>query len=253
MTPPYEEEDFELVLGNRQLFFLAVVLFGVFFAVGYTVGYNRGYSDLPVSVAAVAPPQQATEAQQPSASLAPASQPPEDHTTGEVSEPPAGERPTDDAPGAQGSEPPGKPEPFRTRQAAAPPPPVRTSAPPANTAAPATTRTAPQKVTTAALSPVTSPPTAEARPAPTRAARPSRRPVAASGSHYLQVLARREPAAAQSFMSQLKAKGYPVLIEADKGDGWNRVLLGPLPDEQAVAEYQARLKADGIDSFLRMP
>ena len=38
----YEEEDFELVLGNRQLFFLAVVLFGLFFSIGYTVGYGRG-------------------------------------------------------------------------------------------------------------------------------------------------------------------------------------------------------------------
>ena len=42
---PRQEEEFELVLGNKQLlslFFLVVVLFGVFFSFGYTVGYNRG-------------------------------------------------------------------------------------------------------------------------------------------------------------------------------------------------------------------
>ncbi len=45
---PHDEEDYELVLGNRQLFFLAVVLFGVFFSIGYTVGYSRGH-DTPAA------------------------------------------------------------------------------------------------------------------------------------------------------------------------------------------------------------
>lgn len=42
---PREEEEFELVLGNKQLlslFFVVVVFFAAFFSVGYTVGFNHG-------------------------------------------------------------------------------------------------------------------------------------------------------------------------------------------------------------------
>jgi cell division septation protein DedD len=41
--PKNEEGEFELVLGNRQLlsiFFIVVILFGVFFTMGYIVGRN---------------------------------------------------------------------------------------------------------------------------------------------------------------------------------------------------------------------
>ena len=43
--PRNEEGEFELVLGNRQLlsvFFIVVVLLGVFFTMGYIVGRNSG-------------------------------------------------------------------------------------------------------------------------------------------------------------------------------------------------------------------
>ena len=42
------DQEFELVLGNKQIlsiFFLMIVLFGVFFFFGYSVGYNRAESD----------------------------------------------------------------------------------------------------------------------------------------------------------------------------------------------------------------
>ena len=43
--PKNEEGEFELVLGNKQLlsvFFIVVVLLGVFFTMGYVVGRNTG-------------------------------------------------------------------------------------------------------------------------------------------------------------------------------------------------------------------
>ncbi len=43
--PKNEDGEFELILGNRQLlsvFFIVVVLLGVFFAMGYIVGRNSG-------------------------------------------------------------------------------------------------------------------------------------------------------------------------------------------------------------------
>lgn len=43
--PRNEEGEFELVLGNRQLlsvFFIVVILLGVFFAIGYIVGTSAG-------------------------------------------------------------------------------------------------------------------------------------------------------------------------------------------------------------------
>ncbi len=43
--PKNEDGEFELILGNRQLlsvFFIVVVLLGVFFTMGYIVGRNSG-------------------------------------------------------------------------------------------------------------------------------------------------------------------------------------------------------------------
>src|ERR1700744_1611647 len=50
-----EDGEFELILGNRQLlsvFFIVVILLGVFFTMGYIVGHNSGPS--PVADVAAA-------------------------------------------------------------------------------------------------------------------------------------------------------------------------------------------------------
>lgn len=55
---PAQEEEFELILGNKQLlslFFLAVVLFAVFFSFGYLVGFGRGQEERAATIAAVEP------------------------------------------------------------------------------------------------------------------------------------------------------------------------------------------------------
>ena len=52
--PPRQDEEFELVLGNKQLlslFFVVVVLFAIFFSFGYTVGFSRGQQDRVVAIA----------------------------------------------------------------------------------------------------------------------------------------------------------------------------------------------------------
>jgi cell division protein FtsN len=50
--PTNEEGEFELVLGNKQLlsvFFIFIILLGLFFAMGYLWGRNSGSSDLTAS------------------------------------------------------------------------------------------------------------------------------------------------------------------------------------------------------------
>src|SRR5579872_2505265 len=74
--PQNEDGEFELILGNRQLlsvFFIVVILLGVFFTMGYIVGRNSGAvtADLtPVPGVDARPP--ATEAPAKAAEPAPA-------------------------------------------------------------------------------------------------------------------------------------------------------------------------------------
>ena len=87
--PSRQEEEFELVLGNKQLlslFFVVVVLFAIFFSFGYTVGFSRGQQDrVTVAASNAAAEPQATDvripdtlledAPKPQADLAPAPAP----------------------------------------------------------------------------------------------------------------------------------------------------------------------------------
>jgi len=42
-------------------------------------------------------------------------------------------------------------------------------------------------------------------------------------------------------------------IEADRGDGWHRVLVGPFASREAAEESRKRLTADGFNTLLRAP
>lgn len=58
--PSREDEEFELVLGNKQLlslFFVMVVLVAVFFSFGYTVGFSRGQQDRVIAATSNAAPE----------------------------------------------------------------------------------------------------------------------------------------------------------------------------------------------------
>lgn len=58
--PSRQDEEFELVLGNKQLlslFFVVVVLFAVFFSFGYTVGFSRGQQDRVIAATSIPAPE----------------------------------------------------------------------------------------------------------------------------------------------------------------------------------------------------
>jgi hypothetical protein len=78
--PKNEDGEFELILGNRQLlsvFFIVVILLGVFFTMGYIVGRNSG--TLTADVAATPAPDGKPQVVEPPAKIAdpaPAPSPP---------------------------------------------------------------------------------------------------------------------------------------------------------------------------------
>lgn len=88
--PTNEEGEFELILGNRQLlsvFFIVVILLGIFFTMGYIVGQhstplvtadaNAGKNSKPIVVdsARETPPETAREAPEPESAKPPAKTP----------------------------------------------------------------------------------------------------------------------------------------------------------------------------------
>jgi cell division septation protein DedD len=218
--PPKQEEEFELVLGNRQLlslFFLAVVLFAVFFSFGYTVGFGRGQHDRAAVIASADPfdEPQPEEVRLPDALLEEAPRPPEPRA--------AVERVSTTA---QAASTPQQPE-HRA--------PVVTGAP-SPAAKPEPVKQAPQQT----------PPAPERRPAATNAASGT----AAGRSIHLQVAAVRIKNDAQMMVDKLKISGYRAALH-DAGDGWFRIAVGPFNDEAAAKAEQKRLSTDGLNSLLR--
>ena len=108
--PKNDEGEFELVLGNKQLlsvFFIVVVLLGVFFTMGYIVGRNTGGDGVEVAQApgqplvvdsgTSRPPQTATAAPPPApkpANPKPAAAPPKPTPTPPKQTPPPRPKPT---------------------------------------------------------------------------------------------------------------------------------------------------------------
>jgi cell division septation protein DedD len=87
-VPKNEDGEFELILGNRQLmsvFFIVVILLGVFFAMGYIVGRNASPVGAP-EVAAHRPETQPAAAETPASTR---------ETTKETATPAPGEAPRD--------------------------------------------------------------------------------------------------------------------------------------------------------------
>ncbi len=260
----HEEDDFELVLGNRQLFFLAVVLFGVFFSIGYTVGYSRGRESADEVSAATrqpAPVAEPTPSLTSRDSLVP-QEPLGDRTA--VGADPASVNPaaanrgaTDStrlsagaAALAQSNSPAGsKPQPTgSTSPASAVRPPEAASTTPAGTVdtAPARGRDAAASSgaatqTSSSTQPRQSEPVTQATIAV---------PAIKPGAVYLQVLASREAGPAREALVEIRAKGHPVTLD-NIDPAWYRILVGPFDDEESAAQYQIRLKQEKIDSFIR--
>ena len=210
--PPKLEEEFELVLGNKQLlslFFLAVVLFAVFFSFGYMVGFGRGQHDRVAAIASAEPVEESPEAVRlPDALLEEAPAPPEPRADMEAMT--ATARPT-----SVSSQPERKP------------------------------RAVPE-----AIKPVIKQEKSEA-PARTAPAKTAVSGSNIAQSIHLQIAAVRVREDAQLLVDKLQAKGYRVSLYDNPNDEWFRVVVGPFSDEEAAKTDQARLKADGLDSLLR--
>jgi len=214
---PREEEEFELVLGNKQLlslFFVVVVFFAAFFSVGYTVGFNHGETtqSSPLAKADIDPPPLQDEIVLPETLLK-------------------------DAPGTE-------PTPTPPQAKATPKP------------APKSAETAKAEPVKADPKPAPFRQETEAKkPAPVqRTAAPRAKPPAAASSgpsYHLQVAALRVQKDAELLAGKLKAKGYPAMVDTGAGDGWIRVVVGPFSGADAAKEYRTKLRGDGFDTMLR--
>jgi cell division septation protein DedD len=215
-----ETGEFELVIGNRQLFsafFIVALLFAVAFSLGYILGQNSprasvagvsqqtaaaGDSDRPAPVSASAPVPVPTAAPSPAPSVAPTTAP----ETAAAEPAPAAVK---------------KPE----------------AKPPAHVAA---AKTAP------AAAPAPAPvPAKKAASVPAPAPAPSVAPVAElpQGSFW-QVMAIKQ-ADAEAVVRTLKEKGFPALMTPGP-NSLMRVLVGPYRDTQAMGKAKTELENSGF-------
>jgi cell division septation protein DedD len=67
----------------------------------------------------------------------------------------------------------------------------------------------------------------------------------------LQVAAVRVEADATQLAGKLKSRGYPALVSSGKGDGWQRVVVGPFASPEAAQMFKSKLTKDGFDTMLR--
>ncbi len=225
-----QDEDIELVLGNKQilsLFFVVVLFFAAFFSVGYTVGFGHG------------------EQNGPSPSLANAEREEESREKGSFPDSLLKEAP----------ELPAAPSRQMSKSALERAVPdladvaEQSVASPPEKAAPAEEKPKPT-MAKAAQPPAAA--VAEKKPAPAPAKAPAPKVAApAEGAYHLQVAALRVTKDAEMLAGTLKDKGYPAAVQTGDGDGWNRVLVGPFQSAEAAKDFRTRLKNDGFDTMLR--
>ena len=227
--PSHEEGEFELVLGNKQLlsvFFLVILLLGVFFSMGYIVGRNTA----------------------PATSLSASSRQPPivvDPVGGGSSSLPV--RP----PAADSY----KPSPLATD----PPKPMpMTKADPPKATEPV--KTEPPKVEPPKLVPmvkadppkVVEPPKPKPEPVKPPKVDPPKvtAVVTKGGGTFLQVMATKQPEASQ-VVAALSAKGFPASLSPVPDSTLLRVIVGPLGDAASVSKTRDGLQAAGYKPFIR--
>lgn len=212
--PRTEDGEFELVLGNKQLlsvFFIVVVLLGVFFAMGYIAGRNsapgatdtakRGDEGKPIAVD----------------SSARTSPMPESAPANHAAQTKAADADTSTQPVAASQTPPQEQAPAETAPAAAPPPP----------------KPAPPR---------------QAAPSDAGGVVPVADPV--PGAAYLQVVATARPEA-EVIAGTLSKRGYKTQLAAAPTAGTFRVLVGPLKDASEIAATKAALEKAGFKPIVR--
>lgn len=221
------KEEFEVVLGNKQLlsmFFLAVTFFAGAFVGGFFLGYKRGVVDQPLA----AKTENAIEAPASGVQLP--------------------ETLLEDAPKTT-------PAPVATAKVYEPPPVAarRETAPAATT--PSAEADKPRPFPTDTATPAAAsdrPPAAEPPPTPAPAAQSGSRADSIANSTHVQVAAVRVQGDAAMLAGKLTAKGYPAVVYSGGSDGLHRVILGPYSGRDDAKAVQAKLKADGLDSLIRV-
>jgi cell division protein FtsN len=213
--PRTDDGEFELVLGNKQLlsvFFIMVVLLGVFFAMGYIAGRNSGpgASDAAKKGEAARPivvdnPQRASPMPEAGTQAQP-------RQAAQPTQPPA-ESGTSTQPVAGSQQPSAEPSPEE--QARAEP------------VAPAP-KPAPQ--TASAGTPAVAEPE--------------------KGTMFLQVVATARPEA-EVIAGTLSKRGYRTQLSPAPGGNFFRVLVGPLKDAADVARTRADLEKAGFKPIVR--
>jgi cell division septation protein DedD len=213
-VPKNEDGEFELILGNRQLFsvfFIVVMLFGVFFVMGYIVGQNSA----PLGRTDVASARKAADTKPPIVVDSP------------------GRSPETSAPPAETVSPAVETPPVETAPQRAPEPPKKTEK-------------APEK-------PKPEPKRAP-EPEVTKAAPPVRggsdQPVA--GEAYLQLVATAK-GQADDMVAVLRKNGFRALsYEVPEKPGLFRVLVGPIKDGE-MNKYRADLQGKGFQGREAIP
>jgi len=213
--PRNDDGEFELVLGNRQLlsvFFLVIVLLGVFFAMGYIMGRSGS-------------PAQLTELKKPDNSPT--------------------ERPIVVDVGGSSARPSAAGSPVVPKEEPKPEPPPRTE--PEKKVEPEKKKEEPVKLAERKPEPP-KPEPKKAEPPPTPA--PAAVGGAPSGS-YLQVAAVKKPEA-DIVSGIVAKKGYRAyLVPLKEGSDVFRVLVGPARDRDQQGKMLEDLKAEGFKPFPR--
>lgn len=224
--PTNEEGEFELVLGNKQLlsvFFIVVVLLGVFFTMGYIVGRNMSPAGGPQMAGNMESNPLVVEPAGPGAPPTP--------LPGPIDKP--SPLPTTSAPPTSTTPPPTTTSPPKPEPAKAEPPkpePVKTPAPKPEPVKPAPPKPEPVK---------------PAPPKPTPA-----KPAPATGGTYLQVAATRKPDA-DMLVDVISKKGFRVTVAPVPDSELFRVLVGPASGPDELNKLKNDLAAIGFKSFPR--
>jgi outer membrane biosynthesis protein TonB len=218
-----EDGEFELILGNRQLlsvFFIVVVLLGVFFTMGYIVGRNSN---------PVAPPEVVASHKESKPVVIEG--PPRENPKAST---PAAAAPTETAAQLPPKEEP-KPEPPKPEPAKAEPP------------KPQPTKREPPKPEPVKSEPVKAPPTKAPPPKPVKQAPPATASGSApsSGETYLQLVATAK-AEADVMLDVLRKKGFKaVAVQIPERPELYRVFVGPMADT-AVNKTRSDLQGAGF-------
>lgn len=228
--PTNEEGEFELVLGNKQLlsvFFLIVLLLGVFFSMGYIVGRNTAPAG---SQLASNRPSSGTLTVEPPVSPAVNPDLNKPSPVGRSSEPPA-------PPPSQTSTPERKPEAVKP-EPVKPEPKPEAKPEPKPEPKPERKREPVTEAKKQPEPPKPEPPKKEP-PAPKPAETAKAAPVA-KGNYYLQVAAVREKDA-EILKEVLGKRGFSTATEPVPEKALVRVLVGPFRDSDSMNQAKEKL------------